>query len=74
MNRILQLGSVLLLAVGVGYGSDQQTNQPAQPPADTPAKPVVPAKKNGGVPKPDPIPKGGASLPVPPADYSANNT
>jgi hypothetical protein len=70
MNRILQCSSVLLLLVGAGYGGDQQTNPPGQPPANTPAKPVVPAKKNGGVPKQDPIPKGGARA-VNPANVAA---
>jgi hypothetical protein len=54
MKRILQIGGILLLAMGAGYGSDQQ----AKDPAPTPAKPVV----KGGVPKQAPIPPGAARI------------
>jgi hypothetical protein len=54
MNRILQIGGILLLAVGAIYGGDQAAKD--SPP---PAKPA-PAK--GGVPKQQPIPKGAARL------------
>ncbi len=55
MNRILQIGSLLLLAMGPSYGSDQATKD-SPPPSS--AKPVV----KGGVPKQQPIPKGAARL------------
>jgi Protein of unknown function (DUF3106) len=57
MNRLLQIGSVLLLAAGACYGDDRQAKD--SPPPSTPAKPVA----KGGVPKGGaPIPKGAARL------------
>ena len=73
MKRILQLGSVLLLAVGASYGSHRETSQTAQngqPPANTQAKPVAPANKRNGGLKPEPIPKGAARA-VNPANVAA---
>ena len=58
MKRIFQTGSVLLLAVGLACASDQ-TKEPAKP-----------AAAKGGVPKQQPIPKGGARL-VNPAAIAA---
>ncbi|HUB80378.1 MAG TPA: DUF3106 domain-containing protein [Bryobacteraceae bacterium] len=64
MNRILQIGSILLLAgAGATYGSDSQAKE-APPPKAAPAKPG-----RGGVPK-QPIPKGAARL-VNPANVAA---
>lgn len=59
MRRILQIGSILLLVVGVSYGSYQGPNDSPQPSTPAPAKPD-PGK--GGAPKQQPIPKGGARL------------
>jgi hypothetical protein len=47
MLRILQIGSVLLLVVGAGYGSDRQAKEPS-PPKPAPAKPAPP---RAGLPK-----------------------
>jgi len=67
MNRLLQIGSVLLLVVGASYGDDQQTKEP-QPP---PAKPAAPkAAPKAGVPKAAPIPPGAARL-VNPANLAS---
>ena len=55
MNRIIQIGSILLLVMGASYGSDQATKDTSPPPS---AKPVF----KGGVPKGQPIPKGAARL------------
>jgi len=67
MNRILQIGSVVLLVVGVSYGRNQEPNDSSQPSKPAPAK-AAPAK--GGVPKQQPIPKGAARL-VNPASIAA---
>ena len=58
MNRILQIGSMLLLA-GVSYGAKRQEPKDSpQPSKPAPAKPAAP---KGGVPKAG-IPKGSARL------------
>lgn len=62
MNRIVEIGGILLLVVGVSFGSRPQG------PKDTPPPPAKPAK--GGVPRQQPIPKGGARL-VPPGSIAA---
>jgi len=60
MNRLLQIGGILLLAVGASFGSHRQAPQDSSPPPkSTPAKP---AGAKGGVPKQQPIPKGGGRL------------
>ena len=60
MNRILQLGSMLLLVgVGASYGSHRQAKN-APPPKSAPAKP--PGNRGGGMPKKGPIPKGAARI------------
>jgi hypothetical protein len=66
MDRIRQIGSVLLLAVGASYGHTQPKDSPQPPPKPAPAKP---AAKKGGAPK-QPIPKGAARL-VNPASVAA---
>src|ERR1700691_3134690 len=66
MDRILQIGSVLLLVVGASYGSNQPKDSPQPPPKPAPAKP---APKKGGAPK-QAIPKGAARL-VNPASVAA---
>ena len=58
MNRLLQIGSVLLLVVGASYGDNRQAKDPP-PPKPAPAKPAAP---KGGVPKAAPIPKGAARI------------
>ena len=63
MNRILQIGSALLLVgMGMTYGHDSQAKEPP-PPKAAPARPAK------GVPK-QPIPKGAARL-VNPASIAA---
>jgi hypothetical protein len=59
MHRILQIGGILLLVVGVSYGGHRQEpkDSPKPPAKPTPAKPGQP---KGGVPPG--IPKGGARL------------
>jgi len=63
MSHVLQIGSVLLLAVGVNLASAQKASQEPPPPAAKVAKPVAkpaPAPK-GGTPKggtPKALPKG----------------
>jgi hypothetical protein len=59
MNRILEIGGILLLVVGVSFGSKSQGPKDEPPPQPKPAK-AAPAK--GGVPKQQPIPKGAARL------------
>lgn len=66
MDRILQIGSVLLLVVGASYGHNQPKDSPQPPPKPAPAKPAL---KKGGAPK-QPIPKGAARL-VNPASVAA---
>jgi hypothetical protein len=58
MNRILEIGGILLLVIGVSFGSKSQ-GKDEPPPQPKPAK-AAPAK--GGVPKQQPIPKGAARL------------
>jgi hypothetical protein len=58
MRRVLQIGGILLLVVGVSLGRDE--NQPKKAPPPPPAaKPKTPAAKPG-TPKQQPIPKGAA--------------
>lgn len=64
MNRILTVGSLLLLVVGASYGSGKSQGKEAPPPKPAPSKPA-----RGGVPK-QPIPKGAARL-VNPASVAA---
>jgi hypothetical protein len=65
MNRILTIGSILLLAgAGVGSASGRRQGAKEAPPKGGPAKPA----NRGGVPKP--IPKGGARL-INPASIAA---
>jgi len=52
MLRIIHIGSILLLAVGVGLGSDQQTPRDSPPPPASKAK--NPASPKGGTPKAQP--------------------
>jgi hypothetical protein len=59
MRRILQIGSVALLVAGAIYGSDKQAQDAPPPAKSAPAKPAAP---RGGVPKGQPVPKGGARL------------
>jgi len=59
MNRILEIGGILLLVVGVSFGSESQGPKEESPPQPKPAK-AAPAK--GGAPKQQPIPKGAARL------------
>jgi hypothetical protein len=58
MNRILEIGGILLLVVGVSFGSKSQGKD--EPPPPPKAAKAAPAK--GGVPKQQPIPKGAARL------------
>jgi hypothetical protein len=59
MNRLLQIGSLLLLVAGASYGrSQQEPKASSKPPNAAPAKP---APARGGVPKAG-IPKGSARL------------
>jgi hypothetical protein len=67
MNRILEIGGILLLVVGVSFGSKSQGPKDEPPRQPKPAK-TAPAK--GGVPKQQPIPKGAARL-VNPASIAA---
>jgi hypothetical protein len=67
MNRILQIGSVLLLVAGVSYGGKQQ--EPKDSPKTPPKAAAKPAAAKGGVPKAG-IPKGAARL-VNPATIAA---
>lgn len=61
MNRILTVGSLLLLVgVGATYGSGRSQGKEAPPPKPAPAKPAKAAAR-GGVPK-QPIPKGAARI------------
>jgi hypothetical protein len=64
MNRILQMGGILLLATGVGMASGR--HQQVKDPATTPDKPV----SKGGIPKQAPIPKGAPRI-VNPASPAA---
>jgi hypothetical protein len=68
MNRILQIGSMLLLVAGVSYGGKRQEPKDSPRPPSQPA-PAKPAAPKGGVPKAG-IPKGGARL-VNPANIAA---
>jgi hypothetical protein len=67
MNRILEISGILLLVAGVSFGSKPQGPNDPPPP---PAKPVKAPPAKGGVPKQEPIPKGGARL-VPPGSIAA---
>jgi len=67
MNRILEIGGIVLLVVGVSFGSKSQGPKDEPPPQPKPAK-GAPAK--GGVPKQQAIPKGAARL-VNPASIAA---
>jgi len=58
MNRILEIGGILLLVVGVSFGSKSQRKEEPPPPP----KPAKAAPAKGGVPKQQPIPKGAARL------------
>jgi Protein of unknown function (DUF3106) len=61
MNRLFQIGSILLLVAGVTYGNDQQAkDQPSGPPPKTEIDKPAPPK--GGVPKGGAIPPGAARL------------
>jgi hypothetical protein len=68
MNRILQVGGILLLAAGVVYGSKRQEPKDSPKPPSKPA-PARPAAPKGGVPNAG-IPKGAARL-VNPATIAA---
>ena len=59
MNRMLQIGSVLLLVgIGASYGKGRQAKN-APPPKSAPVKPPG---NRGGVARKEPIPKGAARL------------
>jgi hypothetical protein len=64
MDRILHIGSILLLVAGASYGRDRQApkdSPQSQKPAPAKPAPSKPAPANGGVPKAG-IPKGAARL------------
>jgi hypothetical protein len=69
MNRILQIGSILLLVVGASYAGKQKTPQDSPPPSK-PA-PARPAPAKGGAPRAGGIPAGGARL-VNPASIASH--
>jgi hypothetical protein len=60
MDRILQIGSILLLVVGVSYGGKHQEAKDSPKPPSKPA-PAKPGQPRGGAPKAG-IPPGGARL------------
>jgi hypothetical protein len=57
MDRILQIGGILLLVAGASFGSGRQARNDAPPPP----RPAAKAVAKGGVPK-QPIPKGAGRL------------
>jgi hypothetical protein len=63
MERILQIGGILLLVVGASFGRGPQGPHEAPPPARQPAKPAPPkgGAPKGGAPK-QAIPKGAGRL------------